>query len=320
MNETKKAGVVTRLAETMMGVAILKDVEVAPGAIAPFMEKRADDLAELDYDRLRALDLVASWPPELREVVPLIEALPAKGKALLPDVLRGLSVKGMPALVEAQVGAVSTSAKVAAWFGGLPEDDLHLIKNALLRPGTDDESQAAQELGHQLRVILQEEQPLDANASRILASRMPRRQLKGTCPREVLPGQVRALDGTGWKVETIEGIKATIATETARTTVHLDNLRTWPLAQDFEPSDLAGLAKREAQPEPRVWKAGTVPPVLEVGMVFLHPGTGQRLKVTGVDLTGQMHLELPGGEGAGWWTMHDGWKLADDFSIPRGDA
>jgi len=87
-------------------------------------------------EALAMLDLAASWTPERRASIGLMDALPAAAWAILPDVLRGLSVKGMAAQVEAQVGAVSPAAKVAAWAGGLSSDDVDLLLRGLMLAST----------------------------------------------------------------------------------------------------------------------------------------------------------------------------------------
>lgn len=226
--------------------------------------------------------------------------------------------------------SATLAEKLAAWARKLDEADARLVLDAIRehgrarrQAGEDAMADACVRLGVELQQALGLEDA-SVDGARLAAQRMPRRQLKGTCP-PVEAGQKR--EGMHdkrliiWTIESRSSVQGDWACSgqgfLGYVFVPEWKLAQMPLAEDFGPSDLAGLAKREAQPEPRVWRAGTVPPVLEVGMVFLHPGTAQRLKVTGVDLAGQMHLELPGGEGAGWWTMHDGWKLADDFPIPE---
>lgn len=320
MSDTKKAGVVTAIYRAAQEAAnhspdsdldeVLAALEVTTDELIPGM--------------LEALDLVAE-SAELREVVGLVQALTPEGKAVLPKVLLGMATHPEDcAVLEAGLGRpVSVAAKMAAWAGGLSQQDAQLLYAELMaaawrhrdqqRHGT---ANACVTMAEGLRSCLGD--VLKLNAARILASRMPRRQLKGTCPEEVIPGQVRELDGTAWKVESVEGIKARIThPKVGATTVHLDHIRTWPLSEDFEPkaSDLSGLAK----PEPRVWKAGTVPPVVLPGMRRMS-GTGNVWTVETM-LSGHVAPDE-------WYcsrevrALLDGaaireWPLAEDFPIPE---
>lgn len=134
MSETRKAGVVTELVGAVQEVFENKFQGNSLTRLGEAMDEmeRPDAPGRLD-SLMPILDLVATWPPELREVVPLVEALTPQGKALLPAVLRGMAAHpGDCAALEASMGPpVSTAAKVAAWAGGLSDEELKTLDDAL---------------------------------------------------------------------------------------------------------------------------------------------------------------------------------------------
>lgn len=251
MSETKKAGVVTTLfvaAAKGWNACRCKGMagEGVMSATGAFYHETDDEDPEALPAALDALDLVAAWPPELREVVPLVEALTPEGKALLPGVLRAMAEHpGDCAVLEAGLGEpVSTAAKVAAWAGGLGEEDAQLLYAELMAAAWGHREQQRHEtanacvtMAEGLRACLGD--VLELNAARILAGRtLPaeRRVWKaGTMPPVVLPGQVRTNpDGGAWRAGYVGSTIARITHSHAGSTdVPVDVFSTWPLAEDF---------------------------------------------------------------------------------------
>jgi hypothetical protein len=75
-----------------------------------------------------------------------------------------------------------------------------------------------------------------------------------------------------------------------------------------------------AQPEPVTYRAGTVPPRIEVGMILVDPEDDRPLRVAAMDGEGEVLMQPRSGGRAVWCMEHDveDWPLARDFTEPRG--
>lgn len=316
----EKRGAVTNL--WMAAVNVFHDGEQsgeigALGAAAGFLSPEGDTAI------LAALDAVAG-SPEIQEVVRLIQALPAEARSILPDVLRGLGGQGQAALMAVALGEpITTSARVAAWAGGLNEDALAHLEVAIemrmlsmCEHGSKREADAMQELMDGLRAARSEPEGMAAMVEAEIGGSSYSARMAvwaGKLDRKASLELYASAMHSAWDLR-----DAGREDDAACLVRIAEGLRDC-LEPGLDLGAERSFARRRAEvpaTESKAWRAGAVPPVLLAGMVKLGPdGTGWKVLSR---LDSLAELQHPVGRTRyAAWSQVARWVLAEDFD-PEG--